>query len=692
MTRLRKYLSIIVAFVMIGLLSAPVQSITAATTSYQASAGFTGTQGTNQWHYQYWNGSSYTNMTYDSPNSRWITSGTFSMVANNYMHGDTGKDGVRKWVAPAHGVVRIKGTVKKLSVAGGDGVNAKILHNSTLLFDQDIAYDDNVGFKHDMVRTVNSGEAIYFRINMKSNSTHDSTTWDPLIQFTPSTQSWEFATGAEGWTSVSGTSVSPSGGYLDVALTGAADPSIKSADNLILNVTHSAVLKIKFKNNTSDTNAKVYFTTTTDTGFDEWKVKSFNVNANDPNYTEYTVDMSGVYGWVGKLRQIRLDLSNGAATSGSWSIDYVRLEKGGTGLPGFTISDQDLLYSASTLTSKGLGGYPDDPLGVLKTGRDSYEFYGSNGGIKVGTETYREQSTVKTTGSLDDPANMVVYNSKVISGLPSDFQYGNISFVYKEPGTNNLLGFMHVERWPNPSGTPLAQYFYASIGLAVSTDHGATWTWCGELYNHDHPFSHSSTASKEVGAGSFLVDNGYFYIYTVDYVNGFVPGTDKAGLSVSRALVSDVLTAAKAATPGVTTWHKWHNGGWTEPALGGSFTSVIEDSHAWGPSMSYNSHLGKYVMVKPIWVSNAANGAKYTDLEVRTSSSLTDFKNTTSGVTVHSFDTGSEYVVYASAIGQGEDPQYQTGRSFYVYYLGVPDGSIQWGTDNSMKRRLITFD
>ncbi|MNQ98992.1 hypothetical protein D3C85_1147120 [compost metagenome] len=102
-----------------------------------------------------------------------------------------------------------------------------------------------------------------------------------------------------------------------------SDPYITSADAIGTPITSNKIIRIKMKNSTSGTSAKLYFTTTTNTSYDEAKSKSFTIKANDANYTEYIIDMSNVPGWTGTLKQLRFDPNT--ASSGSFSIDYMRI-------------------------------------------------------------------------------------------------------------------------------------------------------------------------------------------------------------------------------------------------------------------------------------------------------------------------------------------------------------------------------
>jgi hypothetical protein len=112
-------------------------------------------------------------------------------------------------------------------------------------------------------------------------------------------------------------------GFLSGTSTG-ADPYIVCASDNKASLSNYNCVKIRFKNSTSSTAGAIYFTTTASTTWSESKAVWFTINANDPNYTEYTVDMSGCAGWTGTLRQLRFDPTT---ATGSFSIDYVMLAK-----------------------------------------------------------------------------------------------------------------------------------------------------------------------------------------------------------------------------------------------------------------------------------------------------------------------------------------------------------------------------
>lgn len=138
-------------------------------------------------------------------------------------------------------------------------------------------------------------------------------------------KAWEFASTTESWTAqnqISGFAWQ-SGGYVGGTVTG-SDPYLASGGSLGVAITSAKKVKVRLKNSTGATTGQIYFITNADGAWNEAKHKDFTINANDANYTEYTIDMSTVTGWTGTLKQLRLDPEMGA-TSGSFSVDYIRI-------------------------------------------------------------------------------------------------------------------------------------------------------------------------------------------------------------------------------------------------------------------------------------------------------------------------------------------------------------------------------
>lgn len=133
--------------------------------TYTASTGFSSTQGANQWSYKQWNGSAYSDMSWNSTDSYWKGTPTYCLIGSTWQHPDS-TDSVRVWKAPAAGTVTVTGTVKKAVTTGGDGVRARIMKNGTQVWPasgwQSIAYNDATGVSHNFTADVVQDDLLYF--------------------------------------------------------------------------------------------------------------------------------------------------------------------------------------------------------------------------------------------------------------------------------------------------------------------------------------------------------------------------------------------------------------------------------------------------------------------------------------------------------------------------------------------------
>ncbi len=159
----------------------PAVTMPAEGQSWIASSGFAPTNGSDNWYYLESNGTSSANMTYDTANSRWNGSTTYCLVGKDWQHPDAGPDSVRRWVAPASGVISITGIAKMVST-GGDGVGVMIKKNGADVFSQSLAGTNTTGINTNVsgIR-VNAGDRIDFLINKNGSISFDTTFWDPAI-------------------------------------------------------------------------------------------------------------------------------------------------------------------------------------------------------------------------------------------------------------------------------------------------------------------------------------------------------------------------------------------------------------------------------------------------------------------------------------------------------------------------------
>lgn len=147
--------------------------------------------------------------------------------------------------------------------------------------------------------------------------------------------------------------------------------------------------------------------------------------------------------------------------------------------------------------------------------------------------------------------------------------------------------------------------WFRRIGLATSTDQGATWHYAGDIITGPHSVNIADYPGDKYDWGDgdqkFFVDaiGGYFYIY---YETGWIwkaTGAREQFIDVARCPL-----AAKLA-PGC--WTKWYQGAWSQPGLGGLDSAVFV--HVNSVAVVYSTALRAFVALGngPGFISVATN-------------------------------------------------------------------------------------
>lgn len=157
------------------------------TQSWTASKDYGCRQGLlNSWYYRKLTGTTYADLNWrPSPDFTWTNLSAYAYIGQNWQV-PNGEDSARVWRAPVAMTIRIVGNAHKLDTTGGDGVNVSILKGTQQIWPsggspQFIAYNDAVGYDHDVNVSVAGGDEICFRVNMVGNTANDKTSWDPTI-------------------------------------------------------------------------------------------------------------------------------------------------------------------------------------------------------------------------------------------------------------------------------------------------------------------------------------------------------------------------------------------------------------------------------------------------------------------------------------------------------------------------------
>jgi len=243
---------------------------------------------------------------------------------------------------------------------------------------------------------------------------------------------------------------------------------------------------------------------------------------------------------------------------------------------------------------------------------------------------YNNNPTFKVGWGIDSPTGLVVIEGEVWVMFNVGSQYGTHVKVARYRGAD----FEHTVRQPDGAievGKGISTHFcgglwydstagklYAPIHceyerdisppagwtrkktrLATSTDKGLTWHLEGDILTDYLPSSGDwlrfSGSYFEAGPADFdfYVDNqgGYFYIYSC---NSYAPKNGKMNNflwynEVARCAISDKMAPGK--------WHKFCNGTWTEPGLGGKASKVSMGSYGMYGRVIYSRYLRKYLRI-----------------------------------------------------------------------------------------------
>ncbi len=314
--------------------------------------------------------------------------------------------------------------------------------------------------------------------------------------------------------------------------------------------------------------------------------------------------------------------------------------------------------------------WPDTPIGVIKTD-DGYEFFASDGGSHSrqlwqgrwhGNDKYG--SATRTIGTLDNPLGSAAPIDVTILPNPdpdvnpyyASYNYMGGGPVYKVPdgmpGTGNLLMVYHAE-----INTITTQSFYSVLALAASTDNGMNWIDLGEIIRINQAYR-TDLDGFDIGDPPLATspDGNYFYIYFRDWLaNGTTHwGNTLTSVSVARAPITEVISAAFGAKPHAALFQKYYGGDWLlQPGIGGYSSDLNPNAPYAGESqVAYDADLKRYVMI-------IGEGVLFAYAE------SPDGLHWTSPVLLYQFS--GQPNTYVTPVGMGNDPRI-LGSQFYLFY------------------------
>lgn len=324
------------------------------------------------------------------------------------------------------------------------------------------------------------------------------------------------------------------------------------------------------------------------------------------------------------------------------------------------VGEQEVVLTREQLEARGLHYWPDGVMGVFME-EGKAVFVAGNSEI-----------TARAVGSLDNPIAESVIPRAPIRDMQNHYPYASGGPLYRHE-SGMLLMIYHAER--EVSADP--HWFGSELGMARSLDGGATWLDLGIILSPEHTEFIPGDYPIDAGSGTILRVGKYFYIYFADSVNVGDVRSD-THVAVARAPFDEVIAAAHDEAEAVE-WHKYYEGHWNQPGLGGLSTPLEIGNPGGRPyDVKYSEEMDRFVAIisadvagtSNLYFAESGDGLQWTPRKV--------------------IDESSSDEIYPTIVGMGEDPIHP-GSSFYVYYVDSPNWYFGNGfKDAPLVRRLIS--
>ena len=344
--------------------------------------------------------------------------------------------------------------------------------------------------------------------------------------------------------------------------------------------------------------------------------------------------------------------------------------------------DLNVITHAQAL-AMGESPIPDEHLTFLRYSDGSAKFWIQGGG---GTSIFTTTDFTTLTPSPNALKTTPVLGPSKPLGSAFDADYAGGSSIFKASSGSDLLMIYHAENhYGVVENATNGITFYASIGLARSSDGGLTWTRSGPIITGREamgPYPGANMGGVGAANPSALVTGGYIYVVFADEASKTGPYN---GIGVTC-----IARATRASDGAVGAWMKYYNGSFSQPGLGGNCSKIVPtpktttgNNYTNNPDLSFNDALNAYLLV---FMSD--DGMYYA-----LSSDLMSWTNPTPFM---KFDTpnsvalktvGATYHYYPSLISPNYPSEQMTGSAGYLYYAAGVFDAKQGQSVHSLWRR-----